>query len=83
MADVVKIKITGWEMHEEDHEPVGAEMFYDPHFRHWVIYPVDAAGNQLCEARYGFGKKEATEIKKEIESEIKNGTINRRWFYYD
>lgn len=50
----------------EEAQAVGAEMWYDRHFRHWVIYPVDAEGNQLEEARYGFGKKEAERIRKEI-----------------
>ena len=80
--ETIKIKLTDMEMHEDDHEPVGAYMFYDPHFRHWVIYPVDAEGNQLAEARYGFGKKEANEIKADIEESIKNGTINRNELYY-
>ena len=78
----IRIKLTDYEMHEADHEPVSAEMFYDPHYRHWVIYPVDAEGNQLAEARYGFGKKEAQSIKNEIEDSIKNGTINRAELYY-
>ena len=78
----IRIKITDMEMHETDHEPVAVEMFYDPHYRHWVIYPVDAEWNQLAEARYGFGKAEAKSIKAEIEDSIKNGTIDRRELYY-
>lgn len=78
----IKIKVTGYEMHEEDHTPVKADMFYDPHYRHWVIYPVDAAGNQLAEARYGFGKKEALSIKAEIEESIQNGTFDTNELYY-
>lgn len=46
-------------------------MWYDRHYRHWVIYPVDAEGNQLKEAVYGFGKKEAMAIKAEMLKEIK------------
>lgn len=80
--ETIRIKLTSMEMHEDDHEPVGADMFYDPHYRHWVIYPVDVEGNQLAEARYGFGKKEAKAIKAEIEESIKSGTINRNELYY-
>ena len=80
--ETITIKLKSMEFHEDDHEPVGADMFYDPHYRHWVIYPVDAEGNQLAEARYGFGKKEAKAIKAEIEESIKNGTINRNELYY-
>ena len=78
----IRIKLTGLEMHEDNHEPVKAEMWYDRHNRNWVIYPVDAEGNQLAEARYGFGKKEAKAIKDESEESIKNGTIDRTGFYY-
>lgn len=78
----IKIKLEGYGFHEADHTPVGADMFYDPHYRHWVIYPVDAAGNQLAEARYGFGKAEAKAIKAEIEESIQNGTIDRNELYY-
>lgn len=46
------------------------ECWYDRHYRHWVIYPVDAEGNQLEEATYGFGKKEAMEIKAEMEERL-------------
>ena len=76
----IKIKITSMEMHEVDHTPVSVECWYDPHYRHWVIYPVDTEGNQLEEASYGFGKKEAKQIKKEIEERIANG---ERFSYYD
>ena len=80
--ETIRIKLTSMEMHEDDHKPVGADMFYDPHYRHWVIYPVDAEGNQLAEARYGFGKAEAKAIRADIEESIKNGTINRNELYY-
>jgi len=77
--DTIRIRITSMEMHEADHTPVGVDCWYDPHYRHWVIYPVDAEGNQLEEARYGFGKKEAQQIKKEIQNQIANG---ERFSYY-
>lgn len=60
---------TEWNGEETESKPVTVEMWYDRHYRHWVIYPVDAEGNQLQEARYGFGKAEAQKIKKEIEQE--------------
>lgn len=60
-------KIVGYEPQEsEEAKAVAVEMWYDRHFRHWVIYPVDAEGNQLEEARYGFGKKEAEQIRRDI-----------------
>lgn len=46
------------------------ECWYDPHYRHWVLYPVNEAGDQLEEARYGFGKKEAMEMKHDMEQEL-------------
>ena len=65
-------EVTGF---EEEKKAVAVECWYDPHYRHWVIYPVDAEGNQLCEARYGFGKKEAQEIKGELEKRIADGEV--------
>lgn len=64
----------------EDHTPTGVEMWYDPHYRHWVIYPIDAEGNQLTEASYGFGKKEAQEIKKTIEAQIASGKLDGLYY---
>lgn len=55
----------------EDRKAVDVECWYDRHYRHWVIYPVDAEGNQLEEASYGFGKKEAMEIKSDMLKKIK------------
>ena len=57
----------------EDRKAVDVVMWYDRHYRHWVIYPVDAEGNQTEEASYGFGKKEAMEIKAEMLKKIKEG----------
>ena len=53
----------------EEPKAVAIEKWYDRHRREWVIYPVDAEGNQLVEARYGFNKTEAEEIKAELEAE--------------
>lgn len=68
----IRIKIGTIEPVER--ECTAVECWYDPHYRHWVLYPVDAEGNQLDEARYGFGKKEAMQIKKDMEQEL-IGTI--------
>lgn len=57
------------EFEEEEHKAVAIEMWYDRHYRHWVLYPVDEEGNQLHEARYGFGKKEALKFKRDLEEE--------------
>ena len=54
---------------EEQAKAVDIEMWYDRHYRHWVLYPVDADGTQIAEASYGFGKKEALRIKSELEAE--------------
>lgn len=54
------------------YEPVDAEMWYDRHYRHWVIYPIDCYGNQTREAVYGFSRREAKEIKANIIKEINN-----------
>lgn len=55
----------------EDRKAVAVECWYDRHYRHWVLYPVDAEGNQLEEASYGFGKTEAMQMKKDMERQIK------------
>ena len=65
---------------QEERKAVGVDMWYDPHFRHWVLYPVDAEGTQLKEAAYGFGKKEALQIKKDLEAEIASGNHDG-WYY--
>ena len=75
------IKIVGNKPeHVEDHAPVGVSMWYDRHYRHWVLYPIDTEGNQLREASYAFGKAEALNVKKDIEEEISSG--NRNGWYY-
>lgn len=65
------IRINGKEYTPRDEEPkaVAIEMWYDRHRRNWVLYPIDAEGNQLAEATYGFGKAEALSIKRELEAE--------------
>lgn len=65
------LKINGCDYEPTYEEPkaVAVAMWYDRHYRHWVLYPVDADGNQLAEARYGFGKAEAKEIKADLEAE--------------
>ena len=70
------VKINGIPVEDiiyEERKAVAVEMWYDRHYRHWVIYPVDIEGNQIDEARYGFGRKEAEWIKKEFEEEIMEG----------
>lgn len=72
------IKIDGVEFIPTGEEPQAVEisMWYDRHRRNWVLYPVDDQGNQICEARYGFGRKEAERIKAEMEQEyLKGGAI--------
>lgn len=66
------IKVDGIEYTPDEHEAKAdhIEMWYDRHFRHWVLYPVDAEGNQLTEARYGFGKAEAARIRQDMENEM-------------
>ena len=44
-------------------------MWFDRSRREWVLYPVDADGNQLAEAVYDFRKAEALETKKILEAE--------------
>lgn len=53
----------------EEATATAVTMWYDRHRREWVIYPVDAEGNQLAEAVYGFSKQEACLIKKDLEAE--------------
>lgn len=67
------IRIKGWDGTVPHHKAIDVVMWYDRHYRHWVLYPVDEEGNQMEEATYGFGKAEALRIKKEIEDKIKTG----------
>lgn len=53
----------------EEPKAVSIEMWYDKHYRHWVIYPIDEFGNQIGEAQYGFGKQDAKRIKDELADE--------------
>lgn len=53
----------------EEKKAVAIDKWYDRHRREWVLYPVDDEGNQLAEARYGFSKAEAEDIKRELEAE--------------
>lgn len=54
---------------ESEAKAVAVDMWYDRHLRHWEIFAIDAEGNQVSETRYGFGKKEATRIRREIAAE--------------
>ena len=54
---------------KEDAPAVEVRSWYDRHYRHWVLYPIDAEGNQLEEARYAFSKAEMKEVKADIEAE--------------
>ena len=68
----LKIKIDGVACEyipEGKKAAVKIEMWYDRSRREWVLYPVDEEGNQLVEARHGFGKAEALSIKKDLEKE--------------
>lgn len=67
-VEVVRLVLGSMEFHENA-EAVKIEMWYDRSRRNWVLYPVDAEGNQLEEARYGFGKTEALKIKRDMEEE--------------
>ena len=78
--ECIKIRIIEGEMPEEDHTPVGVEMWYDRHLRLWCLYPVDALGTQLAQARYATRKDWALIIKKDIEDEIKSGRRDG-WYY--
>ena len=76
---VIKIKDNRVESFE-DHAPVGVAMWYDRHVRSWCLYPVDALGTQLAQARYAYRKDTALLLKKDIENEIESG--NRDGWYY-
>ncbi len=53
----------------DEEKAVAIEMWYDRHRREWVLYPVDADGNQMAEATYGFSKEEAKARKADLEAE--------------
>ena len=61
------------ERYEQEHQAVAVEAWYDRSRHHWVIYQVDIDGNQMEEARYGFSKAEAQQIKRDIMNDIKEG----------
>lgn len=54
---------------QEEAKAVAIEKWYDRHRREWVIYPIDADGNQLREATYGFSKAEANDLQRELAAE--------------
>lgn len=64
------IRING-RVYEPEAEPVAVDVsrWYDRHRREWVIYPVDADGNQIGAAQYGFSRAEAIEIEEDIRRE--------------
>lgn len=69
-----RFRITGWDSETApEHNAVGVDMWYDRSRREWVIYAVDEEGTQYGAARYGFSKREAQEIKADIEAAIEKG----------
>ena len=66
------IKINGEEYvpQEIERECTSISCWYDPHYRHWVLYPVDSEGNQLDEATYAFGKIDAKANKQAMQAEL-------------
>ena len=64
------IKLGNFEGPMDEEPAVSIEMWYDRHRKEWVIYPVDANGNQLAPARFGFGKREALSIRADIAAEL-------------
>lgn len=71
-ADAIKVreKLSLRPIEPIERECVSVECWYDPHYRHWVLYPVDAEGNQLDEATYDFGKANALRTKAQMETEL-------------
>lgn len=71
-ADAIKVreKLSLRPIEPIERECVSVECWYDPHYRHWVLYPVDAEGNQLDEATYDFGKTNALRTKAQMETEL-------------
>ena len=71
-ADAVKVreKLSLRPIEPIERKCVSVECWYDPHYRHWVLYPVDAEGNQLDEATYDFGKANALRTKAQMETEL-------------
>ena len=62
------ISIKGFDIEDtKERTAVAIEKWYDRHQRLWVLYPVDAEGNQLEQATYCYGKSEANAIQKELE----------------
>lgn len=66
----IRIMVNGeyYEPQEIERECTSVTCWYDPHYRHWVLYPVDAEGNQLDEASYAFGKDNARATKQAMEA---------------
>ena len=61
--------LTLWAEDREEPKAAAIEMWYDRSRREWVLYPVDADGNQIAEATYEFSKKDALNSKKQLEAE--------------
>ena len=64
-----KTYVDGKEWEAEEQKADRIEMWYDRHQKLWTLYPVTAEGFQIAGAEYGYGKKEALRIKKELEEE--------------
>ena len=77
--ETIKIRCIN-ETPEEDHTPVDVAMWYDRRLRSWTLYPVDALGTQLAQARYAPRKDLALILKKDIEKEIESGKRDG-WYY--
>ncbi|MBQ6679512.1 MAG: hypothetical protein IJM76_05760 [Lachnospiraceae bacterium] len=56
-----------------DDRVVSVDAWYDRHTRLWVIERLNKDGYQIGDAIYVYGKKDAMEIKAELEREIENG----------
>lgn len=67
--DEITGALTIWAEDREEPKAVAIAMWYDRSRREWVLYPVDADGNQLSEAVYDFRKAEALETKRLLEAE--------------
>lgn len=66
-CETIRINLKRDDDYERNNNAAKIEMWYDRHRKEWVLYPVDKDGNQMSEASYGFGKKDAIETKKHLE----------------
>lgn len=63
-------EIVGWTPNDTEQKITSVDAWYDRHTRLWVVQCLDADGYQVGDATYVYGKKDAMEVKADLEREL-------------